>query len=134
MIPPGLGLLVLEVKSHQSVERSADGTWRFSDTTLSATHGRPFQQAQEAMHSIRKYLVRKQVGLRDVPVLHAVSFTGVRAGRCWKSPEWHDWQVLDSQDLHFAGPAVRRTLSAGAEHLARTMKHFRIWSLAPTNA
>ena len=130
VIAPGLGLLVLEVKSHQSVERSADGTWRLGHDA--ATTRGPFQQAQEAMHSIRKYLVRKQVGLRDVPVLHAVWFTGVRARTMLpKSPEWHDWQVLDSQDLHFAGPAVRRTLSAGAEHLAKTIKHFGSGGLGP---
>ena len=49
------------------------------------------------MHSIRGYLLSKRVELRDVPILHAVWFTGVRARATLPdSPEWHSWQVLDS--------------------------------------
>lgn len=133
VITPGVGLLVIEVKSHQSVERSTDGTWRLGHDAPT-TRG-PFQQAQEAMHSIRDYLLRKQVELRDVPVLHAVWFTGVRARTMLPdSPEWHDWQVLDSQDLPSAGPAVRRVLSAGAQHLAATIKHFGFGGLGPSES
>jgi hypothetical protein len=130
VIAPGLGLLVIEVKSHQTVERGIDGTWLLGHDAPT-TRG-PFQQARESMYSVRDYLLRKQVELRDVPVLHAVWFTGVRARRMLPdSPEWHDWQVLDSQDLPSAGTAVRRVLSAGAQHLAATIKHFGFGGLGP---
>lgn len=130
IIAPGAGLLVIEVKSHLSVERRSDGTWRLGKHAPTARG--PFQQAQESMHSIRNYLQKKRVELRDVPVLHAVWFTGVRARTMLpESPEWNDWQVLDSQDLPSAGTAVRRVLSAGALHLAATINHFGFAGLGP---
>ena len=98
VVAPDAGLLVVEVKSHLSVARSSDGAWRLGQDP--PTVRGPFQQAQEAMHSIRDYLLSKRVELRDVPILHAVWFTGVRARATLPdSPEWHSWQVLDSSDF-----------------------------------
>ena len=98
VIAPGLGVLVIEVKSHRSVSRLADGTWQLGSQPPTARG--PFQQAQEAMYSLRQYLVSRNVSLRSVPVCYAAWFTGVRARDSFSaSPEWHDWQVLDSADL-----------------------------------
>ena len=118
VIAPGLGVLVIEVKSHRSVSRLADGTWQLGSHPPTARS--PFQQAQEAMYSLRQYLVSRGVNLRSVPLSYAAWFTGVRArGSFSASPEWHDWQVLDSADLRAdAAAAVVRTLRAGASHLA----------------
>ena len=130
VVAPGLGILVVEVKSHLSVARDAEGLWHLGRDR--PTVRGPFQQAQEAMHSIREYLIGKRVNLRDIPVLHAVWFTGVRARSSLpKSPEWHPWQVLDSSDLAHAGQAVERVLSAGALHLASTIKHFGSGGFGP---
>jgi hypothetical protein len=109
IVAPDAGLLVIEVKSHLSVARSSDGAWRLGQDP--PTVRGPFQQAQEAMHSIRDYLLSKRVELRDVPILHAVWFTGVRARATLPdSPEWHSWQVLDSSDLPSAVQAVERVM------------------------
>jgi hypothetical protein len=118
VIAPGLGMLVIEVKSHRSVTRLADGTWQLGSRRPTARD--PFQQAQDAMYSLRHYLVSRNVNLRSVPLCYAVWFTGVRARASFSaSPEWHDWQVLDSEDLRAdAAAAVVRTLGAGASHLA----------------
>jgi hypothetical protein len=118
VIAPGLGVLVIEVKSHRSVTRLADGTWQLGNHRPTARG--PFQQAQEAMYSLRQYLLSGNVDLRSVPLCYAVWFTGVRARANFSaSPEWHDWQVLDSEDLRAdAAAAVVRTLRAGASHLA----------------
>lgn len=118
VIAPGLGMLVIEVKSHRSVSRLPDGTWQLGSQP--ATARGPFQQAQEAMYSLRQYLLSRNVNLRSVPVCYAAWFTGVRARDSFSpSPEWHDWQVLDSADLRAdAAAAVIRTLRAAASHLA----------------
>lgn len=130
VVVPDNGLLVMEVKSHLSVARSPDGTWRLGQDP--PTVRGPFQQAQEAMHSIRRYLLGKRVELRDVPILHAVWFTGVRARATLPdSPEWHPWQVLDSSDLATAAHAVERVLRNGAQHLASTIKHFGSGGFGP---
>ena len=118
VIAPGLGVLVIEVKSHRSVTRLADGTWQLGSHRPTARG--PFQQAQDAMYSLRQYLLSRSVNLRSVPLCYAAWFTGVRARASFSaSPEWHDWQVLDSEDLRAdAAAAVERTLRAGAYHLA----------------
>jgi hypothetical protein len=117
VIAPGLGVVVIEVKSHSSVTRLPDGTWRLGSQRPTARG--PFQQAQEAMYSLRQYLLGRNVDLRPVPMCYAVWFTGVPARASFStSPEWHDWQVLDSEDLRSdVAAAVTRTLRAGAAHL-----------------
>ncbi|QOD93533.1 NERD domain-containing protein [Chryseoglobus sp. 28M-23] len=133
IVAPNAGLLVIEVKSHLSVARSSDGTWRLGQDPPTARG--PFQQAKEAMHSIRGYLLSKRVELRDVPILHAVWFTGVRARATLPdSPEWHSWQVLDSSDLPSPAQAVERVIREGAQHLASTIKHFGFGGFGPGQA
>lgn len=118
VIVPGLGVLVIEVKSHTAVTRLDNGTWQLGSRRPTARS--PFQQAQEAMYSLREYLLSRNVDLRTVPLCYAAWFTGVRARADFAaSPEWHDWQVLDSADLRGDVPAaIVRTLTAGAAHLA----------------
>jgi hypothetical protein len=117
VVAPGAGILVIEVKSHLSVRRTADGLWHLGSRPPSSRS--PFQQAGEAMHSLHDYLTSRNIDLRLVPVCYAVWFTSARARAALpQSPEWHDWQVLDSEDLRAgAAAAVRRTLRAGADHL-----------------
>ncbi|WP_235563368.1 nuclease-related domain-containing DEAD/DEAH box helicase [Microbacterium sp. Root322] len=130
VVVPLAGLLVIEVKSHLTVARGSDGTWRLGQDPP-IVRG-PFQQAREAMHSIRDYLLSKRVELRDVPVLHAVWFTGVRARATLPdSPEWHSWQVLDSNDVPTAATAIQRVMAEGAEHLASKIKYFGFGGRGP---
>ena len=112
VVVPNHGVLVIEVKSHRTIDRLGDGRWKLGND---APTGRgPFKQASEAMYSIRDYLGRHNVDLHSTPVLNAVWFTGVRARTMLPStPEWHDWQVLDSEDLRAgAASAILRTLKA----------------------
>lgn len=117
VIVPGKGILVIEVKSHATVERLPDGRWKLGNQA--PTGCGPFQQASEAMHSIRNYLTSRGVDLRSVPMLDAVWFTHVRARTMLPgSPEWHGWQLLDSEDLKNGSPsAILRTVAAGKAHL-----------------
>ena len=103
VIVPTRGVLVIEVKSHRSVDILDDGSWRLG--TNAPTARTPFQQAQEAMYSVRQYLQNRGVAeLRSIPVTYAVWFTHLRARTMIPdSPEWQEWQILDS-----GGPACQR--------------------------
>jgi hypothetical protein len=118
VIVPGHGIVVIEVKSHLSVDRLADGRWKLGSQP--PTSRSPFQQASDAMHSIRRYLTKRQVDLHQVPLVSAVWFTHVRARAAIPTtPEWHAWQLLDQEDL-VTDPAgvILRVIAAGRMHLA----------------
>lgn len=130
VVIPDTGILVIEVKSHQSIDRRSDGTWKLGNDAPTARG--PFQQASEAMHSLRSYLEKKHVDLRSIPMLSAVWFTGVRARTMLPAnPEWHDWQVMDSEDVKSAPAAILRTLAAGTTHLDDKIKHFSYGGVGP---
>lgn len=130
VIVPNTGILVVEVKSHLSVDRRTDGTWKLGNNAPTARG--PFLQANEAMHSLRSFLEKRKVGLRSTPMLSAVWFTGVRARTMLPAnPEWHDWQVMDSEDLKSVPAAILRTLAAGTAHLDDKIKHFSHGALGP---
>jgi len=131
VIVPDLGIAVIEVKSHASVDRLADGRWKLGSQPPSSRS--PFQQASEAMYSIRDYLHKRQVDLRSIPLVSAVWFTHIRArAGLPATPEWHDWQLLDLQDLG-ANPsrAVVRLLVAGRRHLAEHLASLRSEIVGP---
>lgn len=130
VIVPGTGILIIEVKSHLSIDRRSDGTWKLGNDAPTARG--PFQQASEAMHSLRSFLQKKHVDLRSIPMLSAAWFTGVRARTMLPaSPEWHDWQVMDSEDLKSAPAAILRSLAAGITHLDDKIKHFAYGGVGP---
>lgn len=124
VLVPELGMVAIEVKSHLSVRRLADGRWQLGKQP--PTTRSPFVQSSEALHSIRQYLIDKGVSLRSIPFLNAVWFTHVRArAQLPPSPEWHAWQLLDLTDLE-SDPAasIQRTLSLGADHLKSRIPGF----------
>lgn len=130
ILVPNKGILVVEVKSHQSIHRRADGQWKLGNDT--PTSRGPFQQARESMHSLRDFLEKKHVDLRSVPMLYAVWFTGVRARTMLpEDPEWHSWQILDSEDLRCVPAAVIRTFEAGTKHLDEKIKYFSYGGTGP---
>lgn len=130
VIVPDTGILVIEVKSHRSINRASDGTWRLGNDAPTARG--PFQQASEAMHSVRNFLEKKRVDLRSVPVLSVVWFTSVRARTMLPAnPEWHDWQVLDSEDLKAPRATITRTFKAGTKHLDDKIKYFAYGGVGP---
>lgn len=118
VLVPQQGIAVLEVKSHSTVARMADGRWQLGKAP--ATSRGPFQQASEAMHSIRQYLIGRGIDLRAVPMVSGVLFTHVRARSALPpTPEWHDWQLMDLQDLRAGiAKAVTNLLTNGRQHLA----------------
>ncbi len=130
-IVPEKGVLVIEVKSHRAVDILDDGRWKLGNDA--PTTRDPFRQAQQAMYSIRGYLEQRQIDLRSIPVLYAVWFTHVRARTMLpRTPEWHEWQVLDSEDLRSGvSAAVLRTLAVGTAHLNDKIHHFGPGEVGP---
>lgn len=114
---PKFGLLVVEVKAHQNLTVLDDGRWGLGKGQ--PVRRSPFTQAREAMYTIRNRLADAGIDTRHVPMAYACWFTHVRARQQLPpSPEWHDWQVLDSDDLrNGTSNAIRRTLTAALKHL-----------------
>ncbi|MGA3539033.1 NERD domain-containing protein [Micromonosporaceae bacterium DT194] len=124
VIVPNRGILVIEVKAHLSIKCTPDGMWKLG--SQAPTPRSPFKQAAEAMHSIRAYLLKQGVSLRSVPILNVVWFTHLRArAQIPSSPEWHPWQLLDSEDMRRGVPAaVLRAFSHGTMHLNSKVPFF----------
>ena len=125
VVVPGYGVAVIEVKSHKKVARSPDGRWRLGNHP--PTDRGPFQQANEAMHSIRAYLRAHGADLRAVPLVSGVWFTHVKARATLpSSPEWHGWQLLDLDDFRTgATRAVLRLLIQGRAQLSDRLPALR---------
>ena len=90
---PDQGIVVIEVKSHNSIRYTDQGWWLGNKNEKRG----PFKQASEALHSIRKYLEQRNLS-SSLPMVSAVIFTSAHFSD--KSLEWHDWQVLDKQGLY----------------------------------
>ena len=87
------------------------------------------------MYSIREYLLQRQVSLRSTPMISAAWFTHVRARTMLPpAPEWHEWQVLDSEDLRGDAPAaILRALAEGTAHLDDKVRYFGSREVGPDN-
>lgn len=92
VIIPHKGVLCLEVKAASSVRRE-EGLWYYGSNPTPDKRG-PFKQASDAMHSIRKRLLKENRSLAAIPVWSAVIFPYVTFDI--SSGEWHSWQVIDS--------------------------------------
>lgn len=92
VIIPHKGVLCLEVKAASSIRRE-EGLWYYGSNPTPDKRG-PFKQASEAMHSIRKRLLKENRSLVAIPIWSAVIFPYVEF--CISSGEWHPWQVIDS--------------------------------------
>jgi Nuclease-related domain/UvrD-like helicase C-terminal domain/PhoH-like protein len=92
VIVPGKGVLCLEVKACSTLRRTPDGLWYYGIHPKGDARG-PFKQASEAMHSIRKSLLKPRPNLGGIVFWSAVVFPYVAFTT--SSGEWHPWQVID---------------------------------------
>lgn len=93
---PGMGVLCLEVKSHRSVRRDADGLWHLGQDQPNRVG--PFRQASEGTHSLRDFVTRRAPDLSGTLFWSAVCFTHLPFTLSAPA-EWHQWQVIDSGAL-----------------------------------
>jgi len=94
-IVPGKGVLVLEVKGCHALRRSG-GDWYYGDNA-EPEHRSPFNQASEAMHSLRRRLAKRHRQFVRIPYWSAVCFPFLDFTE--SSEEWHSWQVIDRRAL-----------------------------------
>ena len=92
IIVPFRGVLCLEVKACKSIRRE-NGLWYYGDSQ-NPDHRGPFKQASEAMHSLRRLLIRQKPESSRVVFWPGVIFPYVEFRT--NSDEWHSWQVIDS--------------------------------------
>lgn len=125
VVAPGQGILVIEVKSHESIEADGEGRWRYGSRDWVTRS--PFEQASGAQHSIIEYLQSRGAGPVGYPVFHAAWLTQLSKTKFAPSIGWHDWQLLDAADLANgnAAAAVIRTLSHANTHLADSVSGYR---------
>ncbi|XVQ11401.1 NERD domain-containing protein [Spirillospora sp. CA-255316] len=133
VVAPGLGVLCVEVKSHRTARRDADGMWHLGSQP--PTQRSPFRQASEQMHSLRTFLSGARVDIRHVPFASAVWFTGASASVHTNSLEWQPWQLLDRHDLRRpVSHILASVLGRARQHLASRSKAFDATLQQPTAA
>lgn len=132
IVVPQLGVLCLEVKSHKHVRRDDHGIWQLG--SQKPTPRSPFRQAADAMHSLRKQLVKQAPVLERVPFSSAVAFTHVDF-KLAVAAEWHQWQVLDASAL-LSRPIehhVRAVMTAARDHYRSAGKTWLAATDSPTH-
>lgn len=131
IVVPHLGVLCLEIKSHKHVRRDDLGIWQLG--SQKPTPRSPFRQAADAMHSLRRQLIKQAPVLGSVPFSSAVAFTHVDFKLAHAS-EWHEWQVLDASGL-LSRPIeqhVRSVLIAARDHYRDVGKSWLAATSSPT--
>ena len=123
IIVPEKGVLVLEIKSHDYIKCDERGWW-FGNETKPERRG-PFAQASTAMHSIRKYLTKKNPDFEKIPFCSAVAFTHYDFKT--ESIEWHSWQLINRSRLFGGGgisSIVESILDSSREHAKQLGKRW----------
>ena len=116
LIIPNLGILVIEVKSHQSVHRSDDGLWYLGKDR--PTSRSPFKQARGNMHSIRNFIAT-EMPLIEMSLVFAstVWFTNTSTKGLPKSIEWEEWELLDESSFQNLVGTIVNVLKAETERV-----------------
>lgn len=125
VVAPGQGILVLEVKSHESIEADGEGRWRYGSRDWVTRS--PFEQASGAQHSIIEYLESRGAGPVGYPIFHAAWLTQLSKSKFLAGIGWHEWQLLDAADLGAdrVRGAIIRCLQNASAHLGKTIAGYR---------
>jgi DNA polymerase III delta prime subunit len=94
VIIPRMGVLCVEVKSHEQIAVEG-GEWLYGPSRKPGIN--PFQQANAGTHTLRKYVAKHEPSLAGVPFRAVVVFPHacLRAS----SPEWEPEQVIDQDSM-----------------------------------
>lgn len=96
VLVPGHGAMFLEVKAARTISVSDQG-WKLGKNKVSKKG--PFNQAKEAMYSIKEYLEKEHgLDLRDTPMVYAVWFTHLPKKSIPKGVSWNDDQFFAQED------------------------------------
>jgi len=110
---PNMGILVIEVKGHQTISFQ-DGFWKMGKDKPT-TRG-PLQQAKEAMYSIRGFLDRNGVPVSKIPMFYIAWFPNTS----FETPstvEWESWQYLSHAHNEKSGKWLLDSMASAIRHL-----------------
>ena len=110
---PNMGILVIEVKGHQTVSFQ-DGIWKMGKDT--PTKRGPLQQAKEAMYSIRGFLERNGIPVSKIPMFYIAWFPNTS----FETPstiEWESWQYLSHAHNEKSGKWLLDSMASAIRHL-----------------
>jgi hypothetical protein len=129
LVIPGKGILIIEVKSHLSVSRDANGFWILGNDK--PTQRSPFKQARGQVHSIRQYLRKVMpLGGNSIPIASVVWFTEIDARKKLPpSVEWNAWELLDKSNLANIKSAILDSLEK-ATNLVAEIKSMNTLSIS----
>jgi hypothetical protein len=129
IVIPGKGILIIEVKSHLSVSRDANGFWILGNDN--PTQRSPFKQARGQVHSIRQYLRKVMpLGGNAIPIASVVWFTEINARQELPvSVEWNTWELLDRSNLANVKSAILDSLEK-ATNLVAEVKSLNTLSIS----
>jgi superfamily I DNA/RNA helicase len=129
LVIPGKGILIIEVKSHLSLSRDANGFWILGNDK--PTQRSPFKQARGQVHSIRQYLRKVMpLGGNSVPIASVVWFTEIDARKKLPpSVEWNAWELLDKSNLTNVKGAILDSLEK-ATNLVAEIKSMNTLSIS----
>ncbi|MFF4230219.1 NERD domain-containing protein [Streptomyces sp. NPDC001820] len=115
VLVPGLGVTIVEVKSHTRVARLADGYWKLGSHRPERRG--PFEQADLAMYALKK----KASSVTGVPFTPVVLFTHCRF-QVEDPTEWHSWQSVDTVAFHRRpiSQLITGILKSHRSHLTQT--------------
>lgn len=114
---PSVGIVVIEVKSHQEI-KVTQGSWFFGRENT--PNESPFKQGETAMHSIRKHLVNHNPIFSRIPFLNVSWFTEIDFPKT-NQMEYQSWQVLNIEDLDDAAGSLLASMKAGVKHLGNKL-------------
>ena len=116
----------MEVKSYVKYK---EGLWYYS-SDADATVKSPFNQASDAMHSVRQQLIESHPEMKEVVFWSAVIFPFTEF--VVESPEWHRWQVIDQRTFN-SRPIGKSLQSVLSRARALLLEHGAKWFRPETN-
>lgn len=95
VIIPNLGILAIEIKAHSFIKVS-DGLWYMGRSDTKGSRRSPFEQVNESMFSLIKYISDNNKNLKKLPIFSLVIFTHFDFKA--KSIEWHSKDYIGSRE------------------------------------
>jgi len=92
---PKLGVLAIEIKAHSFI-KVTDGIWHMGRSDVRGSRRTPFQQVNESMFSLIKYVSENNQNLKHLPIFSLVLFTHYNFNT--KSVEWHSKDYVGSRE------------------------------------
>jgi len=115
LLIPNKGILVIEVKDHESV-KFEQGKWYLGRDK--PVVGGPIKQAREAMYSILEYIRSKIPEASRVPISYCVWFTRTEFNADeHESIEWESFQFLDVRNLDNVQQSINEVMNHSIRHL-----------------